>query len=184
MLLCLLAAAGLLVSGCERAANREQLTKDVLKADPEFKWVLEKHRQLLNRIETYERELALKESTVEENIAQLRKDLATATTNVQQKVAEVRKQMDPEREKLQVALAMADEELRLKRFQRASLGRSLSQLKKALKNPKAGWSPEERARNDTQVRDMLADAQRFDQELEGLKRHMRLLKTKSLLLRF
>ncbi len=49
-------------AGCGPPASREELTKQVLKVDSEFTSVLDKHRELSNRIETYERELALKRS--------------------------------------------------------------------------------------------------------------------------
>ena len=38
--------------GCT-SAKREDLVKEVLRADPDFAQVLEKYRELSNRIETY-----------------------------------------------------------------------------------------------------------------------------------
>jgi len=172
------------VAGCDHVMSREQLAKEVVQGDPEFQWVLDKHRALVNRIETYERELALKRSTVEQNIAQMRKDLAASTTNVKTRIAEVKKQVDPDRQRLELALSMAGEELRVKRFQRASLGRSITQLRKASKGSQAGWTEAERARQQEKVNEMLQDAKRIDHEIAALKAHMRLLKIKTLLLQF
>jgi len=172
------------VGGCDRALNPEQLAKEVVNGDPEFQWVLDKHHTLAKRIETYERELALKRSTIEQNIVQMRKDLAASTTNVKARVAEVKKQLDPDRQRLELALSMATEELRVKRFQRASLGRSIAQLRKASKGGQTGWTDAERARGQGQVNEMLQDAQRIDHEIASLQAHMRLLKIKLLLIQF
>lgn len=171
----LLASLGL--TSCA-PANRAQLEQEALKADPEFAAVLEKHRELANRIETYKRELALKRSTIERNIAQLRKDLAVAVSGVRAKAEDVKKRMSPDRERLELALSLASEELRAKRSQRASVGRSIAQLKKALKTSGPTWTAQERARQEAQIQDLLHDAQRLDQELTGLKAHVRLLKIK------
>ena len=172
------------VAGCDRVMSREQLAKEVTKGDPEFEWVLDKHRALVNRIETYQRELALKRSTIEQNIAQMREGLGTSTTNVKARIAEAKKQIDPDRQRLELALSMAGEELRAKRFQRASLGRSIGQLRKASKGSQAGWTEAERASQQETVNEMLQDATRIDHEIAALKTHMRLLKIKTLLLQF
>ena len=164
-------------------ANREELTKEVLKMDPEFSAVLEKHRELTSRIETYERELALKRSTIEKSIAQLRKDLAAAAASTSAKTAEVKKRMEPDRQRLTLALSMSSEELRAKRIQRASLGRSIAQLRKALNNKDATWTEQERARQQGQIDEMLQDAARLDKEMDGLKQNARLLKIKLLLIK-
>ena len=174
----------LAVGGCDRAVSREQLTKEVLQKDSEFSWVLDRHRALVNRIETYERELALKRSTVEQNIAQMRKDLVASTENVQGRIAEVKKQMEPEVERLGLALSLANEELRVRQFQRASLGRSIAQLRKAGKSAQTAWTEAERARGQEKIDEMLRDAKRIDHEIASLKAHMRLLKIKLLLIRF
>jgi hypothetical protein len=164
-------------------ANREQLTKEVVSQDPEFAAVIEKHRQLISRIQTYEKELALKRSTVDKTITQLRKDLAGAAATVRLKTAETKKRMDPDRERLTLALSAAGEELRAMRQQRAQLGRQIAQLKKAAKTAKSAWSRADMNRHDQQIRDMLRDAQRLDQEMAGLKEHTRLLKLKLLLIK-
>ena len=172
------------VGGCDRVLNRAQLAKEVAQGDPEFQWVLDKRHTLVKRIEIYERELALKRSTIEQNIAQMRKDLAASTTNVKARVAEVQKQLDPDRQRLELALSMATEELRVKQFQRASLGRSIAQLRKASKGGQTGWTDAERARGQGQINEMLQDAQRIDHEIASLTAHMRLLKLKLLLIQF
>jgi hypothetical protein len=164
-------------------ANREDLVKEVLKADPEFSSVLEKQRELTSRIQTYERELALKRSTIERSIAQLRKDLATAAASTRAKTAEVKKRMEPDRQRLTLALSMSSEELRAKRIQRAGLGRSIAQLRKALNSKDAAWTEQERARQQAQLDEMLQDAARLDQEMAGLKQNVRLLKIKLLLIK-
>ena len=66
-----------LMPGCA-PADRDQWTKEVLAADPSFAGVLEKHRELANRIDTYQRELALKRTTVDQTIKQMRQDLAAS----------------------------------------------------------------------------------------------------------
>ena len=164
-------------------AKREDLAKEVLTTDPEFSAVLEKHRELISRIETYERELTLKRGNVERSIAQLRKDLAAAAASTRAKTAEIKKRIEPDQQRLTLALSMSSEELRAKRIQRASLGRSIAQLKKSLNAKDASWTPEERARQQAQLYEMLKDVARLDQEMEGLKQHVRLLKIKLLLIK-
>lgn len=166
------------VAGCA-PANREDLTKEVLRADPEFASVLEKHRQLTSRIETYQRELALKRSTVERNIEQLRKDLVAAVAGVRAKTADVKKKMDPDRQRLEGELTQAVQELREQQTQRASLGRQIARQRKALKNAAAPES----ARQEAQLNEMLADAKRLDHEMAVIKAHIRLLKIKLLLIK-
>ena len=177
------AAVFLCVGGAGCApANREELVKEVLKADPKFNVVLERHRDLANRIQTYEQELALKRTTVEQSIAQLRKDLKATAANVKSKTAELQKRIAPDRERLELALSMAGEELRTKQAHRASIGRSIAKLKKAIQTGGAAWTPEERVRQETQAQEMLQDAARLDSELAALKEHIRLLKIKLLLI--
>ena len=179
LLIVLLMAAG---TGCG-SANREALTKEVLQADPAFQKVLDRHREALNRIQTLDRELALKRATIEQSIAKLRQELLAAAASVKSKTAELKKRIEPERERLALALSMAGEELRAKRAQRASLGRSISRLKKAVKDVNSGLSPEERSRHEAQTNEMARDASRLDQELAALQQHMRLLKTKLVLIK-
>ncbi len=170
------------MAGCA-PANREELAKQVLAIDPEFNAVLEKYRDLSSRIETYQRELALKRSTTERAIAQMRKDLAVTAASVRAKTAEVKKRMEPDQKRLQLALSMSSEELQAKRLQRASLGRSIAQLKKALTSKDATWTDQERARQQAQLDEMLRDTARFDKEMQVLKEHLRILKIKLLLIK-
>ena len=157
--------------------------QQVLKADPAFASVLDRHRELANKIDTYERELSLKRSTVQHSIEQLRKDLDVATASVAGKMAETRKRIAPEQDRLNLALSMADEELRAKRMQRASLGRSLSQLKKAVQNAGTAWSAEELSRQQARINEIVRDAARLDQEMATIKEHVRLLRMKLLLIK-
>ena len=169
-------------TGCS-PVSREELAKQILKTDPEFTSVLDKHREVANRIETYERELALKRSTVERDIAQMRKNLVAATVNVRSKVAEAKKRMDPDRKRLELTLSLAGEELRAKQAQRASLGRSVSQLRKAVTTSNPEWSARERSEQEARIEEMLRDAKRLDQEMAALKEHVKLLKIKLLLIK-
>ena len=169
------------LAGCG-PADRDALAKEVLQVDPGFQSVLERHRELVTRIQTLERELALKRTTIQQSIAKLRQELLAAAANVNSKTAELKKRMEPDRERLRLALAMAAEELRAKRAQRASLGRSISQLKKAVKDTTV-LTPQERAAHHAQLEEMVRDAARFDQELAALQQHVRLLKIKSLLIK-
>ena len=179
----LLACLLLWMAGCTQPANREALAKEAVKADPSFAAVLDKHRELTNRVDTYERELALKRSTVERTIAQMRKDLADAEASVRTKVVETKKKIEPDRERLELTLSMAGEELRTKHIQRASLGRSIAQLKKSGQRREAAWTAQERARQERQLQEMLRDASRLDQESATLKEHVRLLKIKLFLIK-
>ena len=170
------------VAGCS-LPNPEQLTKEVLKAEPGFSEVLDKHREIINRIKTLDRELALKRATVEQAIAKQRNDLRVAADTVRNKTAEMQRRMEPDRQRLTLALAMAGEELRAKQGQRASLGRSMAQLRKAAKNDGALWTAQEREKHATQLQELLQDAARLDQEIAAIKQHIRLLKIKLLLIR-
>ena len=168
------------IGGCA-PTNRDDLAKEVLKTDPSFSLVLDKHRELRNRIDTYEQELALKRSTVDRTIKQLRRDLSEAVLGVQRKIQHTKQQMAPDHERLTLALSMASEELKVKRLHRASLGRSMAQLRKAAQSE--GTPAAERAKQQAQLDEMLADASRLDQELATLRGHVRLLKVKLLLIK-
>ena len=181
----LLIIAGLLsLVGCGAPANREQLAKEVLAADPSFSSVLMTHRELTSRIETYERELALKRATIERQIADLRKELETATTNARTKITAAKAQLDPERKRLELQLSLAGEELRAKQAQRANVGRSIAKLRKTLKEGEQLLTAAEQAGQRGQLAEHLREAERLDQELAGSKEHIRLLKLKLLLIRF
>jgi septal ring factor EnvC (AmiA/AmiB activator) len=177
------AAMALLVLGCIVPVNREQLAKEVLKADPAFAAVLDKHRELTNRIATYDRELSLKRSNIERSIEQLRKELAAAAAAIRQKTAETKKRMEPDRKRLDLELSMASEELKAKRFQRATLSRSMATLRKTLKSNSVQWTPKERAHQQAQLDEMLRDAARMDQETAAMRAHVRLIKIKLLLIK-
>ena len=166
------------VAGCA-PANRDELTKEVLKADSDFAAVLEKHQQLASRIETYQRELALKRSTVERNIAQLRKDLVAAVASVRAKTADVKKKMEPDQKQLEGELTQAVTELREKQSQRAILGRQITQQRKTLQASTAS----DQTRQEAQLNEILGDAKRLDHELTTIKAHIRLLKIKLLLIK-
>lgn len=176
-------AVCVVLAGCT-PVNREQLSKEVLKADPEFSSVLEKHRHLTGRIETEERKLALKKTTVEQNIAQLRRDLAATASNVKIRTAEIKKDMEPEQKTLSKALTRAAEELRAKQLQRATLGGKVTQLRKAAKAAEKVWTDRDRAKSEGQINELVRDAARVDQEIATMKAHIKLIKVKLLLVRF
>jgi hypothetical protein len=178
------AAAALLVSasGCA-PADRGQLAKDVLARDPSFAAVLEKRQTLLGRIQTFQKELTLKRSTVEKTIGQLRKDLAAATANVRLKTAEAKQRMEPDRQRLEAALLTAGQEVQGRRQQRAAIGREIVRFKKTAKQFQTTWSPEQIRQHEAQLAELLQDAARLDGELTVLKEHIRLLKVKLLLIK-
>jgi len=156
--------------------NRAQLEKDVVQADPDFSWMLEKRRSLAKRVDTYARELTLKRSTTEQAIAQLRKDLAGVTATMRSKIAEAKRQMEPERIKLDAQLTEALRQLREKREQLAQMDRAISALRRSDKASGASHA--------SQMNEMVRDAKRLDQEVALIKEHVKLIKTKLLLIRF
>lgn len=182
-LLLMALASGLIVAGCA-PVNRDELAKEALAADPSFASVLEKRQELANRIETYERELALKRGTVEQAIKQMRQDLAASAKAVRAKSAETKARMDPDRRRLIEALAAAGGELKATQARRTAIGRAISQVRKSLKSSSEAWTDEERARQDAHVEEMLRDAARIDHEMAAIKAHARLLKIKLLLITF
>ena len=172
-----------LAAGCGPPANPQQLRQEALTADPAFADVLQKRDEAANRITLQERELAVKRSRAESEIARLRQELKAATDQAAQKTTQLKAQLDPDRQRVDLAYSMASEELRAKRQQRASLGRSISQLRKTLKDPKSAWTDSERGKMDRDMADLTDDAQRLDQEISAINQHIRLLKIKRLLLR-
>ena len=170
------------IGGCA-PANREDFIKEVLKADPEFSSVLDKRKTLANRIETYDRELALKRQTVDKKIKQLRRELSEAANSMKQKVKRTKDQMAPNRERIDLAVSIASEQLKSMRLQRASLGRSVARLRKAIKSGVAAENAQEATRQQAQLDEMQLDSKRLDQEMVGLKEHIRLLKLKLLLIK-
>ena len=171
------------LSGCGPPSNPQHLRQEALKTDPGFADVLQKRDEAANRIALQERELAVKRSRVESQIAQLRQELKEATTQATQKSRQIQAMLEPDRQRVELAYSMASEELRAKRQQRASLGRSISQLRKTLKDPKSAWTDSERGKMDRDMADLTDDAQRLDQEISAINQHIRLLKIKRLLLR-
>ena len=164
-------------AGCGIAPlNRAQLEKDVVQQDPDFAWVLDRRRSLAKRMDIYERELALKRNTTEQAIAQLRKDLAGVTATVRSKIVETKRQMEPERVKLDAQLAEAMRQLRGQRDQLAQTDRAISALRRSDKASGAS--------HESQINEMVRDAKRLDQEVALIKEHIRLIKTKLLLIRF
>ena len=178
-----LAMMGVMLSGCGPPANPEALRQEVLKADPGFSEVLGKRDELANRIMLLERERDLKQRQVEEQITKLRKELQDVRTQVEQKIQKVKTLMKPDLDRVDLAISMANEERQAKRQQRESLSRSIGQLRKALKQGNASWTDKERVRMDRDLDDMTRETQRLDQEISALNKHLRLLKTKRLVLK-
>lgn len=154
-------------SGCA-PIDREKLVKEVVAKDPEFGAVLDKHREIVSRMQTYNRELSVRRSEVEKKIAQLHKDLVDAAASVRVKSEEIKKRMDPDHVRLQNQLTQAGNDLRMKREQRSSIGKQVALLRKSGKEV----PPE-----------MLKQAEGLDRDLEGLKERVRLLKTELLLIK-
>jgi len=171
-------------AGCMLFVNEEEIRKEVLEADPAFSRVLEQRDSYAGQIETAQREFALKRATVQRAIEKLREDLAESQRKVQERKERYSQLMEPENRKLDFGVSMAKEELRGKRVQRSSIGRSAARLKKSLKEADATWSQQERERQQARLKEMLDDAQRLDQEIDALNEHVRLLKLKLKLLKF
>jgi len=173
----------IVLASCGPPANPQVLRDEILKVDPRFAEVLEKRDELANRIKVLERELALKKSQVGHQIAQLRKELSEATQQVNQKIQKTKTLLAPDLERIELSLSMAADELKGRRHMRASLGRSISRVRKALKSEQAQWAQSERARMDQELTALLQETKRLDQEIALLNEHLRLLKIKRLLLR-
>ena len=170
------------IAGCGPPTNPQVLRQEILAADPEFKSSLMKRDEVADRITVLRRELELKRQETENQIAKVRQDLKTMTDRVNQKIDREKKLLDPDFNHLELASGMASEELRAKRQQRASLGRSISQLRKALKQGGPQWSAKERAQRDRELSELIEEATRIDQELAALGAHIRLLKMKRMVL--
>ena len=155
------------LAGCA-PINKENLTKEVLAKDPEFGAVLDKHREIASRIQTYSRELAVRRTEVEKKIAQLHKDLVDSAASVRGKSEEIKKRMGPDHVRLQKSLAETGNDLRMKREQRSSLGKQIALARKSSKEA----SPE-----------MLKQAEELDRDLAALKERVRLLKIELLLIK-
>lgn len=177
-----LVAASAAIGACDNP-NTARLRESVLKADPKFSEALEKRDQLADRIRLVKHEFSVKKSQVHGQIAKLRQELSQAQRQVQQKLGQMNGQLDADRQRLALALSMAREEFKVKQQQRDSLGRSISRLRKALKETEPPWSESDRSKMDRELADLLQEAKRLDQELSGLRAHVKLLKHKQTLLR-
>lgn len=182
LVLAALIAASAAVGGCDSPTSK-RLREEVLKADPKFADALEKRDQLADRIRLVKQEFSVKKSQIQGQIAKLRQELGQAQRQAQQKLRQVNSQLDADRQRLALALSMAREEFKVKQQQRDSLGRSISRLRKALKNSQPPWTDADRAKMDRELADLLQEAGRLDQELDGLRAHLRLLEHKQTLLR-
>ena len=167
-------------SGCGDPQKRRQ---EALRADPQFAEVLEKRDQLADRITLLRREFAVKKHQVEGQIARLRQELTQARRQMDQKVQQLKAQLRADQERVALALSRAGEELRAKQSQRASLGRSISQLRKVLQDPSHQWTQADRTRMDRELDELLRETKRLDAELGDLDAHVHLLKIKRSLLR-
>ena len=170
------------VGGCDRFQDQGKLRQEVLSADPQFAQVLQKRDQLADRVALSQREFAVKKGQLEGQIAKLRDELTQARRQVDQKIRQLNSQLDSDRQHLALALSMAQEEFNAKQHQRDSLGRSISRLRKALKEPGSSWTSADRAKMDRELAQLSEETTRLDQELQGLRSHLRLLKHKQALL--
>ena len=170
--------------GCGQQVS-EALRQEVVKADPQFAKVLERRDELAGRLALLERELALKKTQIDQQVAKLRKEFAETRLQVRQKVEQTKDLLKPEQERVRFALAMATEELKAKRGQRASVGRSVSQIRKTLQDKPqvSAWNHDDRVRLDAELQELLRETKRLDGEIDGLTKHLRLLKAKQALLR-
>ena len=181
--LVLLTLAAASAAGCGPPLHPEQLRQQVLEADPDFTRVLERRDEQANRIKLLEREFQLKRREAERQIVHLRDQLRQTRTQVDGKIAESRQLLQPDIDRIEHALAMAAEERKSLQAQRASVGRRISQLRKALKQTPTDWDQAERTRLATQLDELLQEVKRLDQERAAIAQHLRLLKVKRLLLR-
>lgn len=166
-------------SGCGPPADPQQLREEALQADPGFAGVLTLRDEQANRIGLLAREFDLKRTQAEGRIAQLRKEVKDAQQQVEQKIQKSRAVLQPDIDRLRLALSMANDERQAKRAQRASLLRSIGRLKNALKTGEAA----DRTSIERELHDLLQESQRLDREVRALNEHIRLLKIKLLLLR-
>ena len=183
LVLVLFTILGFEIPGCQRQpVDLKALRHDVLKTDPAFAAALNKHDELASRIEVLERELDLKRTQVEDQIARLRAELREATEDTTRRTKEIKSQLDPEVERLELALTTARDELKDRQRQRANLGRVISSLRKSIKG---GTQPagKERAQLDQELGEHLREMERLDQELAAMNQHIALLENKRRLLR-
>ncbi len=171
--------------GCDRRPmNTEAMRAQVLRADPEFATVLERRDELSSRIKVLENELALRRGQVERQIAQLRQGLRETTDHVNHSIDGIKALLNPALENIDRELAEANTELKLHRDERSSLGRSVSSLRKSIKQHATQWTPPERAQKDDELVQLLAEIQRLDHEISGIDAHLRIVRMKRQLLRW
>jgi chromosome segregation ATPase len=181
----LLLAAGVSAAGCDRLKKPEDpqaLRSRVLAADPKFSGVVKQRDELANRIQVLHRELQLTRTQIEDQITALRAELQAETKQTDQQVQELKNQLQPEVERVELTLAMAREELKGKRRQRGALGRSISRLRKSIKQATA-VPPDERTKLDQELGSHLEETTRLDKELAALAEHIKLLDAKRRLLK-
>ena len=166
-------------SGCGPPANPEELRKEALQADPVFAEALERRDEQANRVDLLKREFDLKRTQAEGRIAHLRKDVKDARQQLERKIQNSLAVLKPDIDRLRLGLSMANDERQAKRAQRASLSRSISRLKNALKAGEAA----DRTSIERERHDLLQESQRLDREVHALNEHIRLLTIKLLLLR-
>ncbi len=180
----LLMAGVMLASGCNRQPfNAEALRKEALQADPAFAEALNKHDELANRVLVLKRELDLKRTQIEGQISALRAELRDTTAAVNRNIDSTKALLNPTIERIELSTSLGAEDLRAKERQRSQLGRSISRLRKQLKQSGEQTSTEQ-AQMTQQLTEMLQETQRLDQEIAALKEHLRILKMKRLLLRW
>ncbi len=171
------------VSGCNRrGVDLQAIRREVLAADPEFGEHLERRDELANRVQVLQRELSVKQSQVDRQISQLRDGLRHTTDEVNHNVQSLRGQMSPVTARIDAEMSRGGEELKALRLQRATVGRTMSQLRKSLKAP-AELTETERVRMDRELGEILEETNRLDLEIAAVNQHIRLLRNKRLLLR-
>jgi|GEM_PF-1415356 len=183
LVLMLFTVFGIQLPSCQRTpVDTKALRQEVLKSDPAFAAALNKHDELASRIEVLERELDLKRTQVEDQIARSRAELREATEETTRRTKEIKALLDPEAERLELALSTAREELKAKQRQRANLGRAISSLRKSIKGDSQP-AGKERAPLDQELAEHLREMERLDQELAAMQQHIALLENKRRLLR-
>ena len=173
-----------LPTGCQRKAEDLQAVKSrVLAADEKFSAPLAKHDELANQLQVLDRELQLKRTQIEDQIAKLRGELLEATKQSKQQAEQLKAQLNPEVERVELALAMAKEEQKSKRRQRGALGRSVSKLRKSIKQAQDSQAGEDPTKLSQELTNHLEEMTRLDKELASLGQHIELLEDKRQLLK-
>lgn len=181
-------ALGALVLGaagvsCSPPKSVEELRQEILSRDPAFGDALGKRHELASRIDVIERNFELKRTKIEQRIEALRQELKGDRAKADQDIDKTKALLEPDLERLRLALSLASEERRAKQQQLASLKRSLSQMRRALKEDRAQWTTSERAEMERDLADLQQAIERMGHESTGLDEHIRLLKMKQRVLR-